>query len=594
MIQEGFKRKLTTIFSADVAGYSRLMGEDEAATVRTIELYRKIMSDLITQHRGRVIDSPGDNLLAEFGSVVDAVQSAVAVQKELQARNFELPENRRMEFRIGINLGDVIEEGDRIYGDGVNIAARLEAMAEPGGICISKTTFDQIETKLPLGYEYLGEQTVKNIAKPVGVYRILMESKVTVATDVASLEKIAYPLPDKPSIAVLPFVNMSVDPEQEYFCDGITEEIITGLATVPQLFVIARNSSFTYKGKHVKVQQVSEELGVKYVLEGSVRKSSNRIRITAQLIDAITGDHLWAERYDRELSDIFALQDEITMKIVTALQMKLTVGEQARLWARRTNNLDAFLKYLAARSQYGHGKKDNYALVRQIAQESIDFDERYSDPYMLMAWTHWYDAKQGTSESRAESFEKAKLLAQKAQELDDSHPDVHILLGFIHLYQMQHEKAISEGQKAIILSPNNAEAHMIMAHIFRFSGMFEKATAMIQRALRLEPYYPSFYQIELAMCYYYLDRYEESVATTKEFLSLAQSRGDDELLYFAHCSFAMNYIRLGREQEARKEGAEVLRLFPGYSLEWDSKASFYKYPEHLARQHEDLRKTGIK
>ena len=303
---------------------------------------------------------------------------------------------------------------------------------------------------------------------------------------------------------------------------------------------------------------------------------------------------MWAERYDRDLSDIFALQDEITMKIVTDLQVKLTVGDQARLWARRTNNLDAFLKYLSARSHYGHGKKYSYALVRQIAQEAIDFDERYSDPYVLIAWTHWYDAKQGSSESRSESFKKAKLLAQKAQNLDDTHPDVHILLAFIHLYQMQHEEAISEGQKALILSPNNAEAHMIMAHIYRFSGVFDKAVTMIQRALRLEPYYPSFYLSEIAMCFYYTGRYEEAVKMAKEYLNLAESRDDAELLYFGHAILAMNYVRLGREEDARKEGAEILRLFPEYSLEWDSKASFYKYPVHLRQQHDDLRKSGIK
>jgi TolB-like protein/class 3 adenylate cyclase len=374
MPEESFKRKLTTIFSADVAGYSRLMAEDEAATVKTLKSYREIMTELIRQQRGRVVDSPGDNVLAEFTSVVDAVQCAVAVQKQFQA---ELPENRRMEFRIGINLGDVIEEEDRIYGDGVNIAARLEALADPGGICVSKTAFDQIETKLPLGYEFMGEKDVKNIAKPVGAYRVLMDAEAAGKVigeirpkakqlrwaavgalavliigagalaiwnfylrppfEPASVERMAYPLPDKPSIAVLPFVNMSEDKGQEYFSDGLTEEIISGLSKVPKLFVIARNSTFTYKDKPVKVQQVSEELGVRYVLEGSVRKAQDRVRITAQLVDATTGRHLWSERYDRDLKEIFALQDEITMKIINALQVELTEGEHARLWGKGTD-----------------------------------------------------------------------------------------------------------------------------------------------------------------------------------------------------------------------------------------------------------------
>ncbi|UCD77340.1 MAG: adenylate/guanylate cyclase domain-containing protein, partial [Desulfobacterales bacterium] len=326
MADEGFKRKLTSIFSADAVGYSRLMGDDEAATVQTLTSYRNVISTLIKQYHGTVIDSPGDNILAEFVSVVDAVQCAVAIQKELKARNDELPEKRKMQFRIGVNLGDVIQEEDRIYGDGVNIAARLEGLAEPGGICISKTAFDHIESKLPYGYEFLGDQTVKNIAKPVGAYRVLMEPRVTVAelpepekpalvrrmpiiiaaigvlgvaislviwqlyfhrpsVEPASVEKMAFALPDKPSIAVMPFDNLSGDPEQEYFCDGMTEDLITDLSKISGIFVIARNSTFTYKGKPVKMKQVAEELGVRYVLEGSVRKAEDKVRINAQLID---------------------------------------------------------------------------------------------------------------------------------------------------------------------------------------------------------------------------------------------------------------------------------------------------------------------
>ena len=370
MPQEGFKRKLTAILSADVEGYSRLMGEDEEATVRTLTAYREVLTTLIQQHNGKVLDSPGDNLLAEFVSVVDAVQCAVAVQKEINARNAELPKSRKMQFRIGINLGDVIQEEERIYGDGVNIAARLEGLAEPGGICISKTAFDQIESKLPYGYEFLGDQTVKNIAKPVSAYRVLMEPRVTVAGELekekrspvrrtpilvgavvvlvlvfavgiwqfymrrpsvepASVENMAFPLPEKPSIAVLPFANISGDPKEDYLSDGITEQIITALSKTPQMLVIARNSVFTYKGKPVMVQQVSKELGVRYVLEGSVQRSGDRLRITAQLIDAKTGNHLWSERYDRDLKDLFDLQDDITRNVIMALQVKLTRGDNA-------------------------------------------------------------------------------------------------------------------------------------------------------------------------------------------------------------------------------------------------------------------------
>jgi len=391
MTDKSLKRKLVAILHADIKGYSRLMDDNEEATVSTLTAYREVMGVLIRQHRGRVVHGSGDSLLAEFISVVDAVQCAVEIQEELKTRNTELSEDRKVEFRVGINLGDVIEKDEDLHGDGVNIAARVENLAKGGGICITRPAYDQVKNKLSLGYEYLGEHAVKNIVEPVRVYRVLMEpeaagkvigekkpepkrgQKVALAVviilllvaggvgiwnfwlrppessiKVVSTKKMAFALPDKPSIAVLPFVNLSGDPEQEYFSDGITEAIITALSMVPKLFVIARNSTFTYKGKPVKVQQVSEELGVQYVLEGGVRKAGDRIRITAQLIDALNGHHLWAERYDRNIDDIFAVQDEITKKIITAMQVKLTEGEQVRTAAKGTNNLEAYLKCLQA------------------------------------------------------------------------------------------------------------------------------------------------------------------------------------------------------------------------------------------------------
>lgn len=365
MSTQKYKRRLTAIFSADVAGYSRLMGEDEAATVSTITRYREIMAELIEQHRGRIVDSPGDNVLAEFASVVDATQCAVAVQKELQSRNTELPVARRMQFRIGINLGDVIEEGERIYGDGVNIAARLEALADPGGICISKTAFDHIESKLPLGYEYIGEQSVKNISKPVSAYRILMDARVITSGEIEKKRvmppwskksviavgisiiiifmalgiwsfylggRLTKPATGgKASIVVLPFTNLSDDPEQEYFSDGITEELIGALAKVRGLKVISRTSAFFYKGKNVDLRTIGEKLKVDKVLEGSVRKSGNKLRITVQLINVADDTHLWSETYDREMKDVFDIQEEISKAVVKNLKMKLLIIEDERL-----------------------------------------------------------------------------------------------------------------------------------------------------------------------------------------------------------------------------------------------------------------------
>ena len=425
--QEDVKRKLTAIFSADVQGYSRLMGDDEKATVETITAYRQVMTGLIERHRGRVVDAKGDNVLAEFSSVVDAIRCAVEIQKELAIRNADLPEHRRMAFRIGINLGDVIEKDDTIYGDGVNIAARLESLADGGGICISGSAFDQVGKKLPLGYEYLGEQSVKNIDKPIRVYKVRTEPEAEgkvigerprlkvwhwtaiyglavliivagvlavwefyVRPDVApaSVEKMAHPLPTEPSIAVLPFDNMSKDPEQGYFCDGITEEIITILAKVPGLFVIARNSTFTYKGKPVKIQQVAEDLGVRFVLEGSVRKSEDRVRITAQLIDAISGKHLWAEQYDRQLKDIFALQDEISVKILESLHIKITGDDLTRSCARGTDNINAYLKLLKGREAIYRQNIEGDAVARNLSEEAIALDPDYSSAYCMVAFSH--------------------------------------------------------------------------------------------------------------------------------------------------------------------------------------------------------------
>ena len=588
MIEERAKRKLSGILSADAVGYSRLMQEDEISTILTLEASKTLMSKLIQQFKGRVVDAVGDNLLAEFNSVVDATECAVKIQQELKTRNAELPHDKRMEFRIGINLGDVIENGGTIYGDGVIIAARLEKLAKTGGICISGTVHEQVKNKLSLEYEYLGEKSVKNISEPIRAHRVLMEPP-----GVAPEKNREFKLPDKPSIAVLPFLNMSGDPEQEYFSDGITEEIIAGLSKIHEMFVIARNSSFTYKGKPVKVQQVSTDLGVRYVLEGSVRKAGNRVRITAQLVDAVTGNNLWAERYDRDLKDTFALQDEITMQILTALQVELTRGEQARVFAKGTTNFEAYIKFLQA-SKYYSRLKDGFVLARQLAYEAIELDQNFPAPYVIVAWTHWYDARFEWTESSVDSFRQAYSISQKALALDDSIPDIHALVGGIHLYQRQHEQAIAEGERAISLGPNHAEAHAIMAHILRFAGRFEEAISMIKKAMRLQPNYHYWYLMELSMCYYWTGRYEEAISVVRKFRKLAGSHIHDEAIWAYHLMLAMNYIKLGLDQEARDAATELLRQFPDHTLEWDRRYSCYKDPAYLESQHKDLRKAGLK
>ena len=582
MSPECFKRKLTAILSADVKGYSRLMGENEAETVRTLTSYRKIMGDLIQQHRGRVIDSPGDNILAEFESVVDAVQCSVAAQNEFKARNAELPETRRMVFRIGVNLGDVIEEEGRIYGDGVNMAARLEALADPGGICISKTAFDQIETKLPLRYEYLGEQQVKNIAKPVAAYRIRMERDLTTAD-----RSLGFKLPDKPSIAVLPFANMSDDPEQEYFSDGISEDIISSLSQLPNIFVIARNSTFTYKGKPVNVQQVSRELGVKYILEGSVRKVGNRVRITAQLIYGTTGHHLWAERYDRKLEDIFAIQDEVTFKILKELQVRLTSVDQARLYFKGTDNIDAYLKLLQARSNLYRGDRLGNNMARQICEEVIAIDPKWELPYSAVGWTHWMDARMAWSDSPEESVRKAFQCAQKSISLNES-AIAHALLGWVYLITGAHEEALSEGERSIALAPSSADAHAWYAFSLAFAGEPQKAMSCIENALRLNPFPPSFYFVVLGIASSFLGRREEAIVSYKKAISIEPKS------LIAHVALIIAYAMDGRELEAHAEAEEVLRIEPEFSVERYAKTLTFMTQASRDLRVEALRKAGLK
>ncbi len=630
MSQGSFKRKLTTIFSADVAGYSKLMGNDEAATVKTITAYRKVMRELITRHQGRVIDSPGDNLLADFGSVVDAVQCAVAVQKELRARNSELPEDRKMEFRIGINLGDVIEEGDRIYGDGVNIAARLEGLADPGGICISKTAFDHIESKLPYGYDFIGDQTVKNIDKPVGAYRVSMEPRVTVtgkskkeesvpvwrrkaflvrgvaalvvavavgiwqfyiqrpSVEPASVEKMAFPLPDKPSIAVLPFNNLNGDPKQEYFSDGLTEEIITALSKIQQLFVIARNSTFTYKGKPVKVQKVSEELGVRYILEGSVRRSEDKVRITAQLIDAIEGHHLWAERYDRELKDIFSLQDEITLAIIRAMRVKLTEGEQASVTGKGTENLDAYLKALQAHGQFYLMNKDGSMKAKQLVKEAIALDPNYAYPYATLANAHMLDVWFKFSASPKESMRLAADATQKALALDATDPRIHRALTNLYIMQRRYEKAIASAEHQVELSPSGAQAYASLGTALKYACRFSEAIHFLEQAIRLNPYPPSSHLRLLGSAYSRAGRYEAAVTEYKKAL---QQNSDD---IFTHMGLAVTYIKTGREEEARAEAKEVIRIHPKFSLDHFAKVYHLKDQSVVDDSIECLRKAGLK
>jgi adenylate cyclase len=587
------ERRLAAIFSADVKGYSRLMGEDEVATVRTLTSYREVMSTLIEQHRGRVVDSPGDNLLAEFASVVDALAGAVAIQRTLQERNAELPPLRRMEFRIGINLGDVIVEGERIYGDGVNIAARLESLAEAGGICISGTVYDQVETKLALPYEYLGEQSVKNIVKPVRAYRVRLEEigsgvetpRPGVST-VPPEKTQALPLPDKPSIAVLPFLNMSSDPEQEYFSDGMTEDLITDLSKLSGLFVISRNSVLSYKGRAVKPEQVSKELGVRYLLEGSIRKAGSRVRITAQLIDATTGYHAWAERYDRNLEDIFALQDEVTQRIIAALEVKLTEGEQTRLGRPLTTNLEAYDYYLRGFDLYEHATREANSRAQQLFANAVALDPRFATAHACLGWTYFSEWSLGWSQD-SHTLDLALASAQRAIAEDPQLSNGHRLLGIVHLWMKQYDSAITEVERALTLDPNYADTYCALGEVLNFSGRPEETPALVEKAIRLNPYHPTWYLWALGHAYYLLKRYDEAIATFKR----ALLRNPDFIPALGFLSII--YGEMDSSEAAQAAGEATLRLSPQFSYNTLGQRLPYKDPAVLERVLHSARKAGL-
>jgi adenylate cyclase len=634
MTTQEVKRKLAAILSADVKGYGRLMGADEEGTLHTLTTYRELMATLIQEHNGRVVNAPGDALLAEFESVVDAVKSAAEIQRELSKRNADLPADRRMEYRIGINLGDVMVDGDSIYGDGVNIAARLESLSEAGGVCISGTAFDQVKHKLNLGYKYLGEQAVKNILEPVRVYQVLMEVEaagkvigekkakqrqwqratigfvVAVAVvlvavvvwrlylrpvpppvEVASKGKMALPLPDKPSIAVLPFANTSGDPKHEYLSDGITDDVITALSKSSQLFVIGRNSTFTYKGKPVKFQKVSEEMGVRYVLEGSVQFSGDRVRITAQLIDALTGYHLFSERYDRELKDIFATQDEITMKILTATRVTLTQGEEARMFAKGTKSLEAYLKVMQAREHHEVFTKESQAQARQLAEEAIALDPGYALAYSYAAMALAHEVMVGAYLNPREALERGMKLVQKAVALDDSLAHPHqIMSKYYIMLNRDYEKGIAEAERAVALEPNSVDAFSQLGINLLWTGRPAEAIPIFQKAMRLSPIPPYVCLLGLAACYRQTGQYEESIALNRRILQ----KQPNQLL--SQVMLTAVLMQAGKEDEARAEAAKVLRIDPKFSLERyvTSTMSFYKDQSARDSFIVALRKAGLK
>ena len=599
MAENETQRRLTAILSMDVKGYSKLMGDDDESTVNTITAYRKIISEFIQKHQGRVVDTPGDNILAQFGSALNAVNGAIDIQRTLDIENSTLPDNRRMVFRIGINVGDVLHKGHCIYGDGVNVAARIESLAEPGGICISRGVYDQVKRKVSQGFEYLGEHAVKNISEPVRIYRILLapedegriigepkaaSTKLKNSAAVAitmlliasavliwlfyprdseikptSVEKTVQPWPDKPSIAVLPFDNMSTDEGQQFFSDGFTEHIITSLSNIPYIVVIARQSSFAFRDKQMTVQQIAKALGVKYILEGSIQRSNDRLRITAQLIDATSGHHIWAENYDRNMKDIFALQDEIAMKIMAELQVNIAYESHGRYATMKTTNLKAYEKVIKGGEVLLHRTEGDTLQARKLAEEAIALDPEYGIAYTLLGWTHLDDIWFYRTRDRDKSLLTAEQLAHRAIDLSGQDPTSHRLLGCVFMLRKQYEKAIVEMQKSVELSPNSASSIFFYGLVLRFAGRYDEAIPLLEKAIRLNPITPVNYLNNLAWSYALSGQYEKAIPLWNK----AIERNPDYL--FAYSGLTCTYQLLGNEKKAREAAAEVLRIKPTYS-----------------------------
>lgn len=631
MTENRLERKLAAILYADVAGYSRLTGEDEVGTHTVLSERLDAFAAAVVRRGGHVGHFAGDAILADFPSVISALSCAVEVQRDFAARNESVSEDRQVRFRVGINLGEVIADRGEVYGDGVNVAARLEALAEPGGICVSESVHLALGNKLPLDYQDIGEQQVKNITNPVRAYRVVVRTDTMLPTETsiqsgAGVESraawrrvlaaavalvalatiillITYPAPDvgptaverqpiatstKPAIAILPFENLSPDPEQEYFADGMTHDLITDLSQISGLFVLARHAVFAYKDTAINTQQVGEELGVRYILEGSVRKAGARVRINAQLIDTATGGHLWAERYDGRLVDIFDVQDEVTKKIVAALAVKLTQQEQDLLARRYTDSPEAYDYFLRGQEHYFRLTEEDNARARDLYRIAIEYDPGFGRAYGALAITYARPVLYGWSGDPEESLEQAQTLAQRAVTLDDQLPQVHWALGFVYLLGKQHEQAIAAAERAIAVDPNYAEGYGLLAWIHSFAGQPELAIELIGQAMEIDPTPGDLFLSVLGEAQYWSGHFDEAMATFEEIVATNPNLIDSRL------HLAATYSRLGRHDEAEWEVQEILSLNPDFTLAKLERRSPVQDPGQLKHLLDDLRRAGLK
>jgi adenylate cyclase len=576
VVPEAIKRKLTTILAADVEGYSRLMSVDEETTLTILKSCREVIDGLIGKHHGRIFGTAGDGLIAEFDSTVEAVRCAIAIQEELKTRNAELSADTQMRFRIGVNVGDVMVEGDNLYGDGVNIAARLESISDAGGVCISGSTFDLVKGKLPVGFDDIGPQQVKNIAAPVRVYRVTLDRAL------ASPHTASSPR-DTPSIAVLPFVNMSGDPEQEYFSDGMAEDLITDLSKISGLLVIARNSSFAFKGRTVDVKDIAGKLGVKHVLEGSVRKMGSRLRVNAQLINAADGGHIWAERYDGDMQDIFQFQDDIREQIVSALRVSLSPTDQSLTERKPTESVQAYDLFLKGRAHcYRYGLEDILE-AQKCFEEAIEIDPNFADAYGYLSYCYW-NAWLRLLPGYDDGLERANELAERGVALDGTSAIALARLGWVQTFLRRYDQAIANLEKALALAPNNAEVNAIFAQVLNFWGAPERGRQLQERAFSIDSFAPPHWEWHIGLSHFLLRHYDQAIAS----LNRAVPRSA-----IAYSLLACTYVEMNRLDDANAAVKKQLELLPRHTVKWFARVPPFRLAEVRARILDGLRTAGM-
>ncbi|MGZ5872093.1 MAG: adenylate/guanylate cyclase domain-containing protein [Bradyrhizobium sp.] len=579
------ERRLAAVLAADVAGYSRLMGRDEERTLANLKLLRKMLVDpAIAAHRGRIVKTTGDGLLVEFASAVDAARCAVEIQRDMAEQNSEFSQDLRIEFRIGIHVGDIIVDDNDIFGDGVNIAARLEGIGDPGGVCISDDAQRQIRGKVDITFDDMGLQVLKNIAEPMRAWRCRIDANSYSPASAMAHRPIA--LSDKPSIAVLPFLNMSGDLEQDYFCDGLVEDIITPLSKLAGLRVIARNSSFVYKGRSLDVREAAKQLGVRYVLEGSVRKSGSRIRVTAQLIDAKDGAHLWAERYDRAMDDIFAIQDEITLVLATEMQVKLTEGEQARLRYTTTTNVEAWTCWVQGMSHYRQAvTKETMGPARHCWEKALALDPSSASLNAMLGLMHCLDARFGWWDERATAIDKARAYVDRALEIDPGNADAYTTSSLILLLQRRFDEAVANARKATQLAPGSADTAELASAVLTPSGYPEEAIVLSEKAISLSPNHPAVYLGTLGNAYRLSGRTEQAIAAFKAYH--ARSPG------FGLTDMVIAYQQTGRVEEARQTAEQLIVARPNFTIDAWLKTQFRRDRARVEADSAALRAAGL-